>query len=316
MRGSIVAMSMVIGFLAVLCGATLFASGAQAEPFNLGPKKCQECHKDEFSVWEGTPHAKSFKTIHKSDKAKKIAKTITGSKNMKKSEICMTCHYTPQRKEAGGKISLKAGPSCESCHGAASDWVAVHNNYGGPSVKQADETPENKAKRIAAAEAAGMNWSFQKYGAALKCNACHGLANDKIDDATLTKMVEAEHPMKHDFELVAYSQGAVRHRFYPPDMTTNAEMSDAQLAMLYVQGQAAKLVVATKAGGRSVNAAYKAFQQKRAADAAAALKSVSGSAALIANPTDDNARKFLAGLDASDAASAVGGALPSKSSYK
>ena len=99
----------------------------KAEPFNLGPKKCQECHKAEAKVWAGTAHAKSYKKIHKSKKAKKIVKAV-GGKRMKKEALCANCHYTVARKSATKKAKLVAGPSCESCHGPASEWIKIHNN--------------------------------------------------------------------------------------------------------------------------------------------------------------------------------------------
>lgn len=63
-------------FRILLAAAAFMAVGlatqqsAFAEPFYQGPKKCQECHGDEFKVWEGTKHFTSLKTAHKSKKVK------------------------------------------------------------------------------------------------------------------------------------------------------------------------------------------------------------------------------------------------------
>jgi len=97
-------------------------------------------------------------------------------------------------------------------------------------------------KRIAEARKAGMVWSFMTYDIAANCSECHGLAHPKLSGEVLAKMLDAGHPSEPDFELVRYSQGTVRHRFYPPDYSKNAEMSPAELARLFVVGQAAKLV--------------------------------------------------------------------------
>ena len=43
--------------------------------------------------------------------------------------------------------------------------------------------------------------------------------------AVLAKMLDAGHPSEPEFELVRYSQGSVRHRYYPPDFEKNSEMT-------------------------------------------------------------------------------------------
>ena len=114
-------------------------------------------------------------------------------------------------KKAGKKPRPASGPSCESCHGASSNWIKVHNDYGGPNAKKADETATHKAERLKKAAAAGMIWSFDHYGIAENCMSCHGLNNAALDGKTLAAMLDAEHPLNPDFELVKYSQGSVRH---------------------------------------------------------------------------------------------------------
>ncbi|MDA0230878.1 MAG: cytochrome c family protein [Proteobacteria bacterium] len=292
-----------------------FAQKSSAEVFSQGPKVCAECHRGESEVWQATKHAESFKTVHKEKKAKEIA-TATGEKSMKRNETCVQCHYTVTQKETGGKAKPEAGPSCESCHGASSDWFPLHNDYGGPSVKADQETPEHKTGRIASAAAAGMRWPSDKYGVAENCMECHGLANPNVAGDKLAIMLDSGHPTVADWELVRYSQGSVRHRFYPPDMTKNAEMSAAQSAEMYVIGQAAKLVSAVNAAGRSDSAKYKEFQAARAAAAREALGKVSAAAGLLTNPTADEARALVAAIQGKDLSGEVGGLLPAKDSYK
>lgn len=291
---------------------------AQAEIFAQGPKTCQECHNAEFKLWEKTQHFKSFRTVHKKEEAKKIAVASGGKKSMKKNAVCIMCHYTAVQKKAGGKSRPKAGTSCESCHGASSDWLDVHNDYGGANVKREDESAEHKTKRQQAAVDAGMTWSFMRYEIAENCMSCHGLARDELEADALTKMLGAGHPLNPDFELVAYSQGSVRHRFYPPDMTTNAEMSAAELAETFIQGQAAKLVSASAALSKSDDAKYQEAQQKRASDATAALSAVSlpEAVALVADPTRANALALVAAIAGKDLSGEVGGLLPDPATYK
>ncbi len=291
---------------------------AQAEPYFQGPKTCQECHDAEFKLWENTQHFKSFRTVHKKTEAKKIAVAAGGKKSMKKNAVCIMCHYTAVQKKAGGKAKPKAGTSCESCHGPSSDWLDVHNDYGGPNVKREDESAGHKAERQQAAVDAGMTWSFMRYEIAENCMSCHGLAREELEADALAKMLDAGHPLNPDFELVAYSQGSVRHRFYPSAMTTNAEMNAAELAETFIQGQAAKLVSANAAMGKSDNAKYQEAQQKRASDAAAALSAVSlpEAAALVADPTAINARALVAAIAGKDMSGEVGSLLPDPATYK
>ena len=302
-------------FLALLCLAPLVATAA---PFAEGPKKCQECHEAEYGVWEATRHAKSFKKIHKTDKAKAIV-TALGDKSMKKSETCQLCHYTMIKKSAGATAKAKVGISCESCHGASSEWREVHNDYGGSGINANDESAAHKAERQQSARDAGMIWSFMHYDIASNCNTCHGLAHPDLDGAVLATMLEAGHPINPDFELVAYSQGEVRHRFYPPDITVNAKMTGAELARFFVTGQATKLVSASAAAAKSDNADYKAAQQTRidgASNALSGVSSVPEAAALVADPSEANARKLIAAIEGKDLSAEVGSMLPAESSYK
>jgi len=306
--------SLVASF-AIAMASFGFAQKSSAEAFNQGPKVCGECHRGESEVWKGTKHFESFKKVHKIKKAKEIAKA-TGQKSMKRNETCVQCHYTVTQKKAGGKAKPAAGPSCESCHGASSEWFPIHNDYGGPSVKAAEETAEHKAERIAGAAAAGMRWPSDKYGVAENCMECHGLANPNVAGDKLAIMLDNGHPTVADWELVRYSQGSVRHRFYPPDMTVNAELSAAEAAEMYVIGQAAKLVSAVGAAGRSDSAKYKEFQEARETAAREALGKVGAAAALLANPTADEARALVAAIQGQDLSGEVGGLLPAKDSYR
>ena len=285
-----------------------------AEPHAVGPEKCQKCHKEETKVWEGTKHFKSFKKVHKNKNARKIVKAI-GERRMKKSDTCVLCHYTAAKNT--DKVKLVAGPSCESCHGNASEWLNIHNDYGGEGVKRDAETAKHKAARHKNAAAAGMIWPSQLYDVAANCMSCHGLANPALSAEHAGAMLDNDHPLNADFEIVAYSQGSVRHRFYPPDMTKNQEMSDAEKARLYVVGQAAALVSATEAVSKSDHPKYAEAQAKRIATATAVLESIKGSVPeagnLLANPSADAGRALAAAIKDADLTGAVGSKLPSDS---
>jgi cytochrome c554/c'-like protein len=295
------------------------AGGALAAPYAEGYRKCEKCHEAEVDVWKQTEHFKSFQTVHRKEEAKKILDAAGGGASMRQNASCVLCHYTETQSSPTAKPQVASGPSCESCHGPSSDWRDVHNDYGNGIEDPAKEPPAHKSQRQAEARKAGMIWSFMTYDIAANCNECHGLAHPKLGGDVLAKMLDAGHPSEPDFELVRYSQGSVRHRFYPPDYSKNAEMSPAELARLFVVGQAAKLVSASAAAGKSSHPKYSALQKKRAADARGALKAVADVpevAALLQSPSAENARKVADALKNRDVSAKVKTLLPPKSSYK
>jgi len=224
---------------------------------------------------------------------------------MKKAALCATCHYTVARKSASAKPKLIAGPSCESCHGAASEWFGIHNNKKIP-----------KADRMKQASAKGMIWPTQLYDVAANCNSCHGLAQASLTGDNIKAMLDAGHPIKADFELVKYSQGAVRHRFYPPKVTENQVMTPQEMARMFVIGQAANLVSASAAMSKTDHASFKSVQQKKISAATEILNSVAGAVPeagkVVASPTAENGRALAAAIAGKDLSSAVGGKLPTK----
>ena len=79
-----------------------------------------------------------------------------------------------------GRERVVAGVSCELCHGGARDWLALHNDYGGPSVTKASESAEHQAKRVADSVARGMNNPHNIYLIARQCYDCHTVPNEKL----------------------------------------------------------------------------------------------------------------------------------------
>lgn len=309
------------GLILAFGGVLGFNPAAQASPFYQGPQKCAECHKAESDVWSQTKHFKSFAEIHRKPEVKAIITAAGGDANMRRNDTCVNCHYTMSQADADAKPAASAGPSCESCHGASSDWFAIHNDFGGPSAKKETETAAHKADRIQKAVAAGMIWpETMLYDVATNCLACHSMARPGVAPDTLAKMIDAGHPSGSSFELVAYSQGTVRHRFYPPDVTVNAPTSPADLARIFVTGHAAALVQVTAQAGKVSNAKYNDNLKKIETDARAALDSIKGSVpeagALLAQPNDANARKLIAAIAGKDLSAQVGSKLPAASSYK
>lgn len=297
-------------FLAALIGS------ASAQPFNEGFRKCEKCHESEVDVWRKSAHFKNFNETQKKPSAAKILAAAGGGTTMRSNSNCVLCHFTETKTSAAAKPTVASGPSCESCHGPSSDWRDIHNFYGEGIDDPKKEPAARRDKRIADARKAGMIWSFMHYDIAANCMECHGLAHPKLKPDVLAKMLEAGHPGEPEFEFVRYSQGSVRHRFYPPDFNKNAEMTPAELSRHFIIGQAAKLVSAEGAA-QSSNAQYAALQKKRAADARAALQPVADLAevkAVLDRPSADNGRKLADALKGKDLSAKV--KLPAKTTYK
>ena len=84
-----------------------------------------------------------------------IAK-LMGQRSIKRGNLCIDCHYTMQQDE--DRTRVISGISCESCHGAAADWLQLHNDYGGPTATRLDETPEHRQQRLES----GIWWKLRK----------------------------------------------------------------------------------------------------------------------------------------------------------
>ncbi len=63
--------------------------------------------------------------LSRTKKAREIGKKM-GLRRIKQESACLDCHFTAM--EVGGKEKTVAGITCESCHGAARDWIKIHSD--------------------------------------------------------------------------------------------------------------------------------------------------------------------------------------------
>lgn len=264
-------------FAAVIITLGVFwapASGAAAEvvlrldPHMVkGPDSCGECHKASVAAWKQSRHATSFKTLPRSKKAKEIAKKM-GIRRIKAKSSCLTCHFTSAVPKK--RIKAIAGITCESCHGAASKWIKLHSDYGGKGVKKDSETPQHKTKRYADSEAAGMIRPRRLYSVANNCYQCHTVPNEKLVNV-------GGHPAGSAFELVAWSQGEVRHNVWYSK--SNDEASADRKRLMYVVGKALDLEHALRGLAIATGpGAYAEAMTKRALSAKADIAKIAGTA--------------------------------------
>jgi len=227
----------------------------------LGPDSCTKCHEQEVRQWQQTPHFATFDSLHRKPEAKQIADRL-GLSSIKRNDTCIACHYTQQ--EVDDRVRVIAGVSCESCHGAARDWLDLHADYGGPNATKESETPEHRLDRIRASVAAGMNNPANLYLIARQCLSCHTTPNEELVNVGGHTAGTAE------FELVAWSQGMVRHNFLRTGGHVNAEATPAELRVMFVVGVMADLEAslhataqATAKGNFGTTAARRAARLKQ-----------------------------------------------------
>jgi hypothetical protein len=227
----------------------------------VGSEQCAKCHQPEVEQWMRTPHFATFDTLHRLPEAKQIADRL-GLRSIKRGKVCTQCHYTEQNQ--GERIRVVAGVSCESCHGGAADWLALHADYGGEGVTKAMESPEHRARRLEESIAHGMNNPHNIYLIARQCYDCHTVPQESVVN------VGGHIAGSQDFELVAWSQGIVRHNFLRTGGAANGTLSPQELRVMFVVGAMTDLeyslravAVATEKATFGVTNAQRAARMKR-----------------------------------------------------
>ena len=245
------------------------AAAAPADPnLVLGNEACVKCHAPEIQTWQSTPHARTFDELHRRPEAKQIASKL-GLKSIKHEGRCVSCHYTSQADATSGKHHVIAGVSCESCHGAAKNWLEAHHDYGGEAITRLTESPAHRAQRIAKSIAAGMRNPSNVFLVAQSCLRCHTTADEQLVN------VGGHSAGSLDFEFVSWSQGTVRHNFVRSDGKSNDVSTAERLRVMFVAGMVAELEAGLRATAVATEkATYGVTVAKRAARAGKRLKSV------------------------------------------
>lgn len=223
----------------------------------VGSDACAKCHEQEVQQWMRTPHFATFDSLHRLPEAKQIADRL-GLRSIKRSDVCTQCHYTQQNQ--GGRLRVVAGVSCESCHGGAADWLTIHADYGGEGVTKAAESAEHRAKRLEESIAHGMNNPHNIYLIARQCYDCHTVPHESVVN-------RGGHVAgSQDFELVAWSQGIVRHNFLRTGGVANGALSPAELRVTFVVGVLTDLEYSLRAvAAATEKAAFGVTNAQRAA---------------------------------------------------
>jgi len=231
----------------------------------MGAQSCEKCHAGEIQTWKRTPHSETYLTLHRKPEAQKIADKL-GIANFKSDSNCIQCHYTMG--QVDNQLEAIAGVSCESCHGSAKDWIAVHNDYGGAGVTRQQESPEHRNKRLTTSIELGMRNPVNVYLVAQSCYRCHTVPDEKLVN------IGGHNAGSLDFELVSWSQGTVRHNFVRTDGKVNAEETPARLRTMFVSGMIADLEFSIRATSQATEkATFGITSAQRAARSLERLKS-------------------------------------------
>ena len=226
-------------------------------------ESCANCHGSEVQIWRQTPHFKTFNELSRNPRAQEICAKM-GLSSVKRSNVCIDCHFT--LKEIDGRNKAVSGVSCESCHGASRDWVALHNDYGGPTASQESETDAHRKKRLKQSARYGMNNTRDLYSIAMNCYSCHMVPNEDLVN------IGGHTAGTKEFELVRYSQGQIRHNFLRSDGVSNEAANPQRLRMMYVVGLIADLEFSTRATAIATeNKTYGVNVAQRAAASAVKL---------------------------------------------
>ena len=198
----------------------------------VGPGACAECHASAHEVWQASTHFTNSKTLSRSDEAKAIGKAL-GIRRIKADERCTSCHFTLQSSDSG-RIKATTGVSCESCHGPAADWLDPHADFGPDASNAEEESEAHRLERRRRCREAGLVSPRSVYELGARCYSCHS-----IDDSEL--VTAGGHPTGAGFELVAWSQGEIRHNFHQDGSGENTESPVERRALMYVVGRALEL---------------------------------------------------------------------------
>ena len=252
--------------LSINCGwiNSIHAQNDRCDPAKVvTAEACAKCHVNEVQAWKKTPHFRTFDELGRRPEAQIICEKM-GLRSIKRSDVCIDCHFTTQA--VNDRNKPVSGISCESCHGAAKDWINVHNDYGGPTATRESESAGHAATRFASSVEFGMHNTRNLYSIASSCFNCHTVPNEDLVNTG------GHRAGSDEFELVSWSQGQVRHNFLRIGGQANATSEPERLRVMYVVGLIADLEYSTRATAKATEkTTYGTAVANRAARAAVKL---------------------------------------------
>ena len=226
-----------------------------------GPESCTECHVEEIEAWKHTKHRKTLNELPRRPETAAMLLRL-GLTKVKGEQQCQDCHFLG--KIIDDEYQTVAGIACESCHGAAQDWLKTHGDYG-KGVTQATESAEHRLARRAQAVASGMITPDNLYTLGAACYECHIVADEKITN------LGGHISGSAGFNLLTWSQGEVRHTILHTGNKSNPEATPEHRRELFVIGCILETEFCFRALARATEKAGFGVTQARRADAARQL---------------------------------------------
>ncbi len=234
-----------MAFSLMVIPALAFGQNDRCDPNKvMTAEACAKCHVNEIQAWKKTPHYRTFDELGRRPEAKEICSKL-GLRSVKRSDVCIDCHFTVQSKS--GRNKPVSGVSCESCHGASQDWLTVHNDFGGPLATKESESVEHSKQRIETSVAFGMHNTRNLYSIASRCFNCHTVPNEELVN------IGGHKAGSEDFELVRWSQGQVRHNFLRTGGQSNSVSNPDRIRVMFVVGLIADLEFSTRATAKATS---------------------------------------------------------------
>ncbi len=218
------------------CSATACHGQPQAEPVTW---------RNAYPIWEATdPHRRAFDVLYTERSVKMFRKlTETAATSIDDAEYlrfveekCIGCHATPPAGSlVGGKLQYQLssdaywqGVSCESCHGAASNWLGQHYSLAWPE--------SHSDSRVARTSQTGFHDMRSLEQRAANCLDCHQgpqLIGEQLYDVN-HDLIAAGHP-RLTFELHAYLANLPKHWDEAAEITryTKAKPNDQQVSTFH-----------------------------------------------------------------------------------
>lgn len=157
--------------------------------------------RSEATTWRALdPHARAYESLL-SARSKAMAQHMwNDGTQAHDAPLCLKCHVHPEYDHARPNFRRQDGVGCESCHGAAQDWLTPHYR---PAWQQADKKSH------------GMADTKSLPGRASICVRCHvGTPDANVDH----DMIAAGHPALR-FEYSSYFANLPPHWRKLPELT-------------------------------------------------------------------------------------------------
>lgn len=243
----------------------------------IGPGNCSGCHSEQNQWWFGHAHSRSVDPFFDGrTKNLQIARLygVKLSAMTTGRAVCMDCHGTI----VSGKESREVldGVSCESCHGAAADWLEPHKNEAGK------ELGRRRPGHLAALELGKVDLR-QTRKRAETCTGCHYITEPRLLSAGHPSgagfdYVEGMNGVRHwqermpDTEIASAMQSVVASRgpvprvrvASLPDSGRSTELS-ARVAARAATGRSTALGGSTSSGGSAVSGSTRLSRSGRSA---------------------------------------------------